>query len=140
MTHSPLQRIIHQFSPKVWLSIAVGSLVLAAGAGLLLLSRLDGPRQVHLGSTFDAIELFVRDTIRLSFKSRNPKGFQDIAYVAPKGLLDKSMTFKWIDPAEETPPTPDEQAPVIQALAPLRLLDPTWNPVFAAPPHGKEHQ
>jgi hypothetical protein len=135
-----MQRIIHLLSPGVWLRLVLGSLVLATGAGLWLWSPLNAQQEKRIGSTWDAIELFLRDTIRLSFKARNPKGFQDIAYVAPIGILDKTMTFKWIDPVAVSASTASEQTQVAPALAPLRLLDATWSPDFTPPTTEKDAQ
>ena len=124
------------FSPRVWLLVGLVLGVLAAGSGILLTSRGDDGVNSLLVRAYDSTELFVRDTIRLSFKDRKVRGVQDAVFVAPKGILDKKMMFTWIDDVKDMEQKPEEAAP--EPLAPVRILDPQWRPDFSGLPPDKE--
>jgi hypothetical protein len=100
------------------------ALVLAVSAGV----RLNGP----LGSVYDRVELFVRDTIRLTFKTdRRSAAPTETVFMAPPGILDPGKNFNWLVIEEKsTAQAPAENNRVSQFKAPQRLLDPDWQPPF----------
>lgn len=133
---SRLYRVMHMFSPTGWLIVAGVSVVLASGSALLLAVRLEKKEDSVPGKAFDSMEQFARDTIRLTFKDRAMSDASDAVFVAPKGILNKDATFKWIDKAQENESHSEAVAPL--AIAPARLLDPDWEPIFAAPPDDRK--
>lgn len=134
---SRLYRLLHVFSPTGWLVVAIVSVALASGSALLLAARLDRTENSVPGKTFDTVEQFVRDTIRLTFKDRASGESSNAVFVAPKGILNASATFKWLDNSLETESHGETAAPV--AIAPARLLDPDWAPVFSGLPDDKKN-
>lgn len=130
-TDAGLPRLIHALSPKGWLIVILASVALATGSGLVLLARVDGPQRHLPGQLFDAIELFWRDTVRLTFKDRAEGNAADSVFVAPKGILQKDATFIWVENPEGIESRRAEAIPV--SAAPVRLLDSDWEPVFARP-------
>lgn len=118
-------RLIHHFSPRAWLVIAAASLLLASGAAIVLLSHLSEQQKDTLYRPYDFMGRFTRDTIRLTFKTDN----NDSVFVAPRHLLEKSASFKWVDEYQDFTPRPEDSPPAPNA--PARLLDPDWNPGFA---------
>lgn len=123
---SKFSRLFHYFSPRMWLTIAVASMMLATGAGLFLVSQLNERQSDQLYRAYDSVSRFMSDTIRLTFKT--DKG-QDAVYVAPKGILEKSVTFTWVENYQDFTPRPEDAPP--EPKAPARLLDPDWKPVFS---------
>lgn len=124
-SNSSLSRLIHQVPPRMWLTIAGASLLLAAGSAMVLVSHLGEDQKGRLVLPFDAMGRFMRDTIRLTFKTDN----NDSVFVAPRHLLEKSTSFKWVDEYQDFTPRPEDSPP--EPIAPARLLDPDWNPVFS---------
>lgn len=107
-------------------------MALASSAALVLLARVDGTQRHLPGQIFDGVELFLRDTVRLTFKDRADGNSADSVFVAPKGILQKDAIFKWVENPEviesryaEVPPPP---------AAPSRLLDSQWDPFFPGLP------
>lgn len=132
-TESALASWIHLLEPRTWLVVVSMSLILALGSGWVLVSRPSGPVAELPLVAFDALERLIRDTIRLSFTSRMKKsGISDDVFVAPRGLLDKDANFRWLENSEdiEAQINRDRLLPV----APLRLLDPQWQPDFQGLP------
>ncbi len=123
---SGLHRLIHLFSPKVWLTISSISLLLAAGSGWVLLSHLgDGPKD-RLYAAYDSVVRFAHETIRLTFKTDELRA---AVFVAPLGILNPKADFNWVKSYQDfKPQAPDTPA---QAMAPDRLLDPEWKPTFS---------
>ena len=109
--------------------MAVISVFLAGVSGSVLLYKFDHAFKDQMGRVFDAVELFARDTVRLSFKNRKISGAPDAAYVAPKGLMDPKMTFSWLEDTQDTatPSRGGQREP----QAPVRLLDASWSPAFS---------
>lgn len=128
--------LIHLFSPRTWLFVAVLSGMLATGSGVVLVRRHSAPQSEILGSVYDAVERFFRDTIRLSFTSRMSGGNLNTVFVAPKGILDKEMIFNWIESTKDFESKPEDAVP--ESVAPPRLLDPAWQPDFSGSPKEKE--
>jgi hypothetical protein len=128
-TESALSSWIHLLEPRTWLVVISMSLMLALGSGWVLVTRPSGPATELPLKAFDALERFIRDTIRLSFTSRMKKsGISDDVFVAPKGLLDKNATFQWL----ENPQDIEDRLNNAMSLpvAPPRLLDAQWQPDF----------
>lgn len=119
--------MIHYFSPKVWLAIALASLLLASGSGVVLFSKLSNDQKDKLYVPYDLVRRFLRDTVRLTFKTDQTK---DAVFVAPKRILEQSASFKWVDEYKDFAAQPEDAVP--EPKAPVRLLDPDWQPVFSS--------
>ena len=129
-TESSLPSWLNVLEPRTWLIVILMSLILAAGSGWVLLYRTNAQAADAPLHAFDLVELFIRDTIRLSFTSRSKKaGISDDVFVAPKGLLDKDTTFKWLDDSQDIADSLKNSMPA--PLAPPRLLDSQWQPAFS---------
>lgn len=128
-TDSRLSRLLHYFSPKGWLTIALTSMVLAGGAAMLLISPIDGPERRFIRNVYDTTERFFRDTIRLTFKERALGDSSNSIFVAPQNILDKDAQFAWVENAPDI--NVQHEEPTLVSLAPARLLDSDWNPVFS---------
>ena len=128
-TNARLASLLHLFSPQTWLVVALVSALLAVGSGAILISRGNAGETSRLVRTYDTVELFILDTIRLSFKKRKLSDVQDAVFVAPKGILDESTTFFWIDDAKDVEQKTEPALP--EPVAPVRLLDPEWHPHFS---------
>lgn len=123
----------HVLEPRTWLVVILMSLVLASGSAWVLLYRPTGLVTDLPLQAFDSVERFMRDTIRLTFTSRHKKtGISDDVFVAPRGLLDKDATFKWLDDSLEIDDALANALP--PPLAPPRLLDSQWQPAFPGLP------
>lgn len=131
-------RLMHIFSPKAWLLVALASMAMASIAALILLSRADGPEGHLPGRIFDTVEQFLRDTVRLTFKDRAYGESSDAIFVAPKGILQKESTFKWVENSQDVEVRREEAPPA--SAAPVRLLDSDWTPVFSGLPHDQKKQ
>jgi hypothetical protein len=127
-----LIRIAHLMSPRAWVMVMVLSLVVALSSAMVLAvsagARLDGP----LGAIYDRVEMFVRDTIRLTFKTdRHISELAVTVFMAPPGILEQGKNFNWLDNNEKlVAVTPAAQTKVSILKAPQRLLDPDWQPSF----------
>jgi hypothetical protein len=128
-------RLTHLVTAKTWLLIAVLSLVLAVSSAMFLTVasgvKLSGP----LASLYDGVELFLRDTVRLTFKTgRSKKQVTETVYMAPPGILDEKKTFTWLDFDKVMAEAKSNQATpsvgVVTVRSPSRILDPTWQPNF----------
>jgi hypothetical protein len=127
-TDSRFFRLLHYFSPKGWLTIAFVSMVLAGGAAVLLTSPVNSTERQFVRSIYDRVERFFRDTIRLTFKERALDDSSDSIFVAPQDILDKNAQFALIENASDI--SAQHEEPTLIALAPDRLLDSEWNPIF----------
>lgn len=130
---------MHAFSPSGWLVLVLASAILAVGSALVLTTRVNASYGEAAGRLYDAVELFWRDTVRLTFKDRVAGDSADAVFVAPKGILQKDSTFKWLEES------PQDSAPQVEAVlqvpaAPSRVLDPDWAPAFFGLPHDKNIQ
>jgi len=128
-TESWLSSWIHLLEPRTWLVVISMSLLLAVGSGWVLVFRPIGLVTELPVQAFDALEHFIRDTIRLSFTSRMKKNvISEDVFVAPQGLLDKEANFQWLDESQDA----DARLIIEGALpiAPPRLLDAQWQPAF----------
>ena len=128
-TESWLSSWIHLLEPRTWLVLISMSLLLAVGSGWVLVFRPIGLVTELPVQAFDALEHFIRDTIRLSFTSRMKKNvISEDVFVAPQGLLDKEANFQWLDESQDA----DARLIIEGALpiAPPRLLDAQWQPAF----------
>lgn len=135
-THAPVifmnpgaafHKLFKLFSPGIWLAVSVLSLVIASAAGALVLSRQGVQAQDVLLPAYDWARRFARDTVRLTFKT--DKGVQETVFVAPRGILDQSTPLKLVEKFDDF--VPDVEAANRPPLAPLRVLDPEWTPVFS---------
>lgn len=120
-----LPRLIYYFSPKVWLVIAVASLLLASGSGMVLVSHLGEGQKDTLFRVYDSVGRFMRDTVRLTFKTDKNK---DAVFVAPRGILKQATAFNWVENYQDFVPRSEDTPP--EPKAPVRLLDPDWKPAF----------
>jgi hypothetical protein len=127
-TDSGFSRLLHYFSPKGWLTVAFVSMVLAGGAAMLLASPVDSPERRFIRSVYDIAERFFRDTIRLTFKERALGDSSNSIFVAPQNILDKDAQFAWVENAPDI--NVQHEEPALVSLAPDRLLDSDWNPIF----------
>lgn len=135
-TESWLSSWIHLLEPRTWLVVISMSLLLAVVSGWVLVFRPIGLVTELPVQAFDALEHFIRDTIRLSFTSRMKKsGISEDVFVAPKGLLNKDATFQWLENSQDI----EGQLNSARALpvAPPRLLDSQWQPDFPGLPERK---
>ena len=117
---------MHYFSPRVWLAIAVISMLLAGGSGSILVSRLSQDQKDRLLLPYDSMGRFMRDTIRLTFKTDE---IQKSVFVAPKRILEEAASFKWVEKYQDFVPRSEDTLP--EPKAPIRLLDPDWKPAFS---------
>lgn len=120
---------IHLLAPRTWLVVISMSFLLAVGSGWMLVSKPSGLATDLPVQAFDALERFMRDTIRLSFTSRMKESvISENVFVTPQGLLDKNASFQWLDEWQDT------EARLITGGAlpttPPRLLDAQWQPAF----------
>lgn len=122
---SSLSRLIHYFSPRVWLVIAVASMLLASGSGMVLGSHLSEGQKDKLFWVYDSVGRFMRDTVRLTFKTDKNK---DAVFVAPLGILKQATVFHWVENYQDFVPRFEDTPP--EPKAPVRLLDPDWKPAF----------
>lgn len=123
---SRFSRLIHHLPPRVWLGMAGVSLLLATGSAMVLFSQIDEDRKDTLILPFDAIGRFMRETIRLTFKTNVG---QESVFVAPKRILDPKATFNWVETFRDFTPAAEAAPPAPKA--PIRVLDPDWNPRFS---------
>jgi len=123
---------MHLLSPANWLAVALVSALLATGSAWVLASRSQGGFLDVPGQVYDSVERFLFDTIRLSFKSRMKGGLSEDVFVAPRGLLDQNASFNWLDNSQDIEARQADAPP--PATAPLRLLDPQWQPDFSGLP------
>lgn len=143
--------VVHLLAPRQWLVVAVFSGLLAFGSGLYLAVLAGMPLGGPVAQLFDRTELFIRDTIRLTFKNRSEKRImtgEPAVFMAPLGILEPDRTFKWLDAPElsmvsagsasaEVPvavvPVPvavSTQPLHVPVKVPSRVLDPDWKPDF----------
>ena len=123
---SRLSRLIHHYPPRVWLAIAGVSLLLATGSTMVLVSKIGEDQKDKLVLPFDAMGRFMRDTIRLTFKTNVGR---ESVFVAPKRILDATVTFNWVETFRDF--TPEAEAAPPAPKAPIRVLDPDWKPRFS---------
>ncbi len=95
---------------------------------MLLASPVDSPERRLIRSVYDTAERFFRDTIRLTFKERALGDSSNSIFVAPQDILDKDAQFVWIENAPDI--NVQHEEPTLVSLAPARLLDSDWNPIF----------
>jgi hypothetical protein len=127
-TDSRFFRLLHYFSPKGWLAIALVSMVLAGGASMLLASPVNSTERQFIRGIYDSVERFFRDTIRLTFKERALGDSSDSIFVAPQDILDKNARFALIENVPDI--NVQHEEPTLVSIAPDRLLDSDWNPIF----------
>lgn len=123
---SGFYRLVHLFSPKVWLAVALVSLLLAGGSSWVLLSHLGAGAKDGLYSAYDSAARFMHDTIRLTFRTDKQRA---AVFVAPVGLLNPKTDFNWVTNYQDFKPRSEETAPTPKA--PPGLLDPAWKPIFS---------
>ncbi len=111
------------FAPHVWLWIGVASMLVALSSATFLIVHKDS-RSIHnLYQAYDAVNRFMHDTVRLTFKTDLNR---EAVFVAPVGILRPDETFNWIESFEDFKPRTEDAAPLPKA--PERTLDPQWNP------------
>ena len=128
-TDARFSRLLHYFSPKGWLSVAFISVLLAGSAAMLLASPVDSPERRLIRGVYDTAERFFRDTIRLTFKERALGDSSNSIFVAPQNILEKDSQFVWIENVPDI--NVQHEEPALVSIAPARLLDSDWNPIFS---------
>lgn len=123
---SGFYRLVHFFSPKVWLAVALVSLLLAGASSWVLLSHLGGGVKDGWYSVYDSAARFVHETIRLTFRTDKQRA---AVFVAPVGLLNPKADFNWIESYQDFKPRAEDTAS--EPKAPAGLLDPDWKPTFS---------
>lgn len=118
-------RLLHIFSARGWLAIALVSLVLAIGSSWVLLSRAGEHPMDRVFEAYDAVTRFGHETIRLTFKTDKARA---AVFVAPLGLLNQQASFNWVKNYQDFRPRLEDQVPGPQA--PEQLLNPAWKPDF----------
>ena len=132
-TESWLYSWIHLLEPRTWLVVISMSFLLAVGSGWVLVFRPSGLVTELPVRAFDALEHFIRDTIRLSFTARMKKSdISEDVFVAPKGLLDKDAIFQWLENSQDI--EGQLNSAKVLPVAPPRLLDSQWQPDFPGLP------
>lgn len=131
-----LYRVMHLLPPGRWLFVILVSMALAAGSSLVLLASFNAPAGYWTGRAFDAAELFLRDTVRLSFKDKIPEDSDSSVFVAPQGILEKDAVFKALAEIPDAP-APAEAAATPSA-APSAILDPQWEPADSELPKARK--
>lgn len=119
-------RFIDHLSPKAWLVIALGSFLLVVGSSSFLFTKLEDDQKERLLVPFDVVTRFFHDTVRLTFKTDR---YAASVFVAPQSILDPSESFTWVEQYQDFVPRSEDALP--EPIAPLRLLDSEWNPVFS---------
>lgn len=138
-----LNQIWQMFSPRQWLAITVLCGLLAFGSGLFLTVSAGWQLAQPWASWYDNADIFIRDTIRLTFRDRSRRGGRRTAalvFTAPPGILDPRTQFHWPDAvvpveseaSEDQPAVVRPSARVVGApvKTPASLLDPSWRPDF----------
>lgn len=118
-------RLLHLFSPRGWLSVALVSLVLAISSSWVLLSQVDEHPMDRVFEAYDAVARFTHETIRLTFKTDKKRA---AVFVAPVGLLNQQARFNWVKSYKDFRPKAEDEVPGPQA--PQQLLNPSWKPDF----------
>lgn len=118
-------RLLHVFSARGWLAIALVSLVLAISSSWVLLSRAGEHPLDPVFASYDAVTRFVHETIRLTFKTDKQRA---AVFVAPLGLLNQKASFNWVKNYRDFKPRLEDQVPGPQA--PEQLLNSAWKPEF----------
>lgn len=126
--HSEFSHLHGAFTPRQWLGIVLASAMLAAFSGYILWSRMDKVLLDVPSKWYDRAEIFVLDTIRLSFSRRKLLVRDASVFVAPKGILEKDATFNWLEDAAAITQMADLRPAL--PVAPPQLLDPDWKPDF----------
>lgn len=132
LTHPLLLQLAHQFSRRTWVLVIGLSFVLACSSVLVLAVSAGVQLPEPLASWYTRVELFARDTVRLTFKPRKEvRQLSESVFMAPPGTLDENRNFVWIEGITEVTlaqaVAPDDPRKV---KTPLRLLDPSWQPEF----------
>ena len=132
LTHPALIQWAHQYSMRTWAMVISLSFVLACSSGLVLMVSAGVQLPEPLASGYKRVELFLRDTVRLTFKpSKESQQMSETVYMAPPGILDERRNFVLLEPIKELSVA---QAVVMddprKVKTPARLLDPSWQPEF----------
>ena len=132
LTHPALIQWAQQFSLRTWAVVVSLSSVLAFSSALVLAVSFGVALPEPLAAGYKRVELFVRDTIRLTFKPHKPNQMaSDTVYMAPPGILEEKRGFVWLEAGvQASAPQVAALTDVHKAKAPLRLLDPNWQPEF----------
>ena len=124
---SAFYKLSHLASPNTWLVVSALSLVMAAGSGVMLLSRQGAQAEGAMLPAYDWARRFTRDTIRLTFKT--DEGPQETVFVAPRGILEQAAVFKAVEKFDDF--VPNVQTVTTKPLAPPQVLDAEWVPIFS---------
>ncbi len=136
-----LQQVVHAFSPRQWLVMAVLSGILASGSGLFLAVSAGLQLSEPWADWYDHCELFIRDTFRLTFRRTSKtkvRTFDERIFMAPVGILVPDKLFVWLDAnvppssslAETSVKPPNGTTHLLQVKTPSKMLEPDWQPDF----------
>jgi hypothetical protein len=132
-------------SHRQWLALGLASVVLALASALTVLVRLGVDLPKPLAVAYEKTELFLLDTVRLTFRLDRNAGQKPVdVFAAPLGILDPNRIFAWVEHYDDLGrPTLAKAGPVPVAA---RLLDPAWQgdpnhrQVQDAPTTGRHHK
>lgn len=123
---------------RVWLLIALFSLLLATGSSAVLYRTLGEHDKDRVILALESVPLFLRTTAHLTWRSIVSAGGPDASertvadaqaiHVAPLGLLDEQARFTLLETYADFVPRKEELP--MAAVAPTRLLDPEWSVPF----------
>lgn len=118
-------RLLHLFSARGWLGVALVSLILVVSSSWVLLSRSGEHPLDPVFGVYDAVRRFAHETIRLTFRTDKARA---AVFVAPPDLLNQKASFHWVKSYQDFKPRPEDEVPGPQA--PEQLLNPAWKPEF----------
>jgi hypothetical protein len=130
--HGFFFRLAQRFTPRAWLALAMLMAVLALGSAWVLYLRLSDSHKDRVVLAYESIGGFVRETWRLTVERDKPTvaTVSDAVRVAPVGTLDPEVTFAAVTQFKDFESLPETDA-LPAPVAPLRVLDPHWNPSFS---------
>ena len=138
LNHPVLLRLAQMYSVRTWAWVVSLSFVFAVCSALVLAVSVGVKLPEPLGGWYDRSEVFVRDTIRLTFKTAKHSGeMNEMVYMAPPGILEEKRNFNWLqDAATAATAAVSSQHAAVGAdpkkiKTPGRLLEPDWQPDFS---------
>ena len=138
LTQAALIELTHWLSRRAWAWVISLSFVLALGSGLVLAVSAGFQLPQPLDDWYRSSELFVRDTIRLTFKTphtgkpgQRRSQSDEVVFMAPLGILDEKRNFVFPEQAAEAELAKMLTGEVVRkSVAPPSLLDPAWETEF----------
>lgn len=138
LNHPVLIRLTQIYPVRIWAWVVSLSFVAAVCSALVLAVSVGVKLPEPLAAWYDRSEVFVRDTIRLTFKTAKHSGeMTEMVYMAPPGILEEKRNFTWLqDVAAAATAAVSSQHAAVEAnpkkiKTPGRLLEPDWQPDFS---------